>query len=49
VERREALTCSFHAFLANLLVDVTMLLQLKVIVFKVLSDIKRSALLVYLI
>jgi hypothetical protein len=38
-----ALTCLFHASLANLLVGVTMLLQLKVIVFKVLSDIKQSA------
>jgi hypothetical protein len=49
VEKREALTCSFHAFPANLLARVAMLLQLKVIVFEGLSGIKGSALLVYLV
>ena len=49
MEKREALTCSFRAFPANLLASVAMLLQPKVKVFEGLSSIKGSVLLVYLV
>ncbi len=45
----EALIYSSRAFLANRLASVAMLLQLKVLIFEVLSGIKPLVLLVYLI